>query len=99
MSVNINLRNILESNKFIGPNFLDFLRNIEIVLKFEKILYIFGEAASEVPPRDASTEAFEAYNWYKDAEEMATCLMLASMSPELQRQHEDINAYDILIYL
>ena len=30
---------------------------------------------------------------------MDTCLMLASMTLELQRQHEDMNAHDILMHL
>ena len=40
-----------------------------------------------------------AYNRYKDAEDMATCLMLASMSPDLQKQHEHMNAQEILMHL
>ena len=81
------------------PNFLDWVRNLKIVLKLEKFLYILDEATPEVPLGDSPTEAFKAYNQHKDAEEMATCLMLVSMSPKLQRQYEDMNAHNILLHL
>ena len=83
MSVNMNQSSILESNKLTKPNFLDWLRNLKIVLWSEKLLFILDEAILEVPPMDAPNEVYMAYNWYRDAKEMATCLMLASMSPKL----------------
>ena len=83
MSVNKNLRSILESNKLTKPNFLDWLRNLKIVLWFEKLLFIFDEAILEVLPMDAPNEVYMAYNKHKDVDEMATCLTQASMSPEL----------------
>ena len=48
---------------------------------------------------DAPIEAFETCNQHRDVMKMATCLMLASMSLELQRQHEEMNAHDILVHL
>ena len=83
MSVNLNLRSTLESNKLTGPNFLDWLRNLKIVLKFEKILYVLDEVVPEVPLMKAPIEVLMAYNQHKDDEEMAICLMLASMMLEL----------------
>ena len=79
----MNLRSILESNKLTKPNFLDWLRNLRIVLRSEKILFILVEAIPKVPHVDALNEVYMAYNRYKDVDEMATCLMLASMSPKL----------------
>ena len=90
---------MLESNKLTEPNFLDWLRNLRIVLRSKKILFILDEAIPEVPPMDAPNEVYMAYNRYKDADEMATCLMLAWMSPELQKQHEHLNAQEILVHL
>ena len=48
---------------------------------------------------DAPNEVLVNYNWYRDAEEVAICLMLASMSPDLQKQHEHMNAQEILVHL
>ena len=85
MSINMTLSSILESNKLTRPNFLDWLRNRRIVLQSEKLLFILDEAILEVPPMDAPNEVYMAYNKHMDADEMATCLMLASMSPKLQK--------------
>ena len=48
---------------------------------------------------DSLNEMFMAYNRYRDVDKMATCLKLASMSPELQKQHEHMNAQEILVHL
>ena len=48
---------------------------------------------------DAPNEVLVNYNRYRDVEEVATCLMLASMSPDLQKQHEHMNAQEILVHL
>ena len=48
---------------------------------------------------DALNEVYMAYNRYKDVDEMATYLILAYMSPELQKQHEHMNAQEILVHL
>ena len=79
----MNLKSIIESNKLTEPNFLDWLRNLRIILRSEKILFILDEAILDVPPMDALNEVYMAYNQYRDAEEMATCLMLAFMSLDL----------------
>ena len=97
--MNLNLRSILESNKLSGPNFPDWVRNLRIVLRSEKALFILDEVAPEVPPVDAPNEVLVNYNRYRDAEEVATCLMLASMSLDLQKQHEHMNAQEILVHL
>ena len=99
MCVNINLRSILESNKLTGPNLRDWLRNLKIFLKSEKILYVLDETAPEVPLANAPMKVLQAYNQHKDTKEMAMCLMLALMTLELQRQHKFMNAHDILLNL
>jgi hypothetical protein len=49
MSSNISLRSILDANKFIGPNFLDWHRNVRIVLKQEKKSCIFFKIQFQMP--------------------------------------------------
>ena len=83
MSMNLNLRSILESNKLTGPNFPDWVRNLQIVLRSEMALFVLDEATPEVPVVYALNEVLVYYNRYRDAKEVATCLMLASMSLDL----------------
>ena len=56
MSINMNLKSILESNKLTRLNFLNWLRNLKIVLRSKKLLFILDEAIPEVLPRDALNE-------------------------------------------
>ena len=65
------------------PNFLDWIRNLRIVLRSEKLLFILNEVIPKVPPVDALNEVYMAYNRYRNAEEMAMYLMLASISLDL----------------
>ena len=44
MTQNINLRSILEANKLTGPNYIDWIRNLKIVLRSEKLDYVIYKA-------------------------------------------------------
>ena len=56
MSTNVNLQSIMDANKFIGVNFMDWLRNLRIVLKAERITYILDGPLPKSPAIDASYE-------------------------------------------
>ena len=99
MSTNVNLRSILNANKLTRTNFMDWLRNLRIVLGAEKIAYVLDALLLESPSVDASVEDQITYQKHLDDSMISACIMLASMSPELQKQHEDMTAYDIVAHL
>ncbi|KAJ8755505.1 hypothetical protein K2173_019303 [Erythroxylum novogranatense] len=99
MSTNLSLRSIMDANKLTGPNFSDWLRNLKIVLRQEKKLYILDNELPPEPAQDATNEDWEYYQSHIDDNEQVTCVMLASMSPELQRQYECMNAREMFLYL
>src|SRR5262249_21720945 len=105
---NVSLRSILEANRLTGPNFIDWLRNLRIVLRSEKISYVLDgpippEPAAEAAEDEQNAEALQnernAYNKHIEDNETETCVMLASISPELQKQHEHMDAPTILFHL
>ena len=51
------------------------------------------------PSIDASVEDHIAYHKHLDDRIIAACIMLASMSPGFQKQHEAMTAYDIVAHL
>ena len=57
MASSLSLRSILDANKLIGPNYVDWLRNLKIVLSQEKLSYIFDTPALGPLGEDASQEA------------------------------------------
>ena len=83
MSTTVNLRSILDANKLTNVNFMDWLRNLRIVLKVERKAYVLNSTLSKSPPVDAFDEDQNAYQMHLDNNVIATCIMLASMSPEL----------------
>ena len=47
MTLNNNLKAILEADKLTGPNYINWLRNLKRVLRSEKLGYVMKKA---VPP-------------------------------------------------
>ncbi|XP_017979893.1 PREDICTED: uncharacterized protein LOC108662814 [Theobroma cacao] len=99
MANNLSLRSILDANKLTGRNFPDWFRNLKIVLKQEKKSYVLDTPIPPVPATDASAEDKEAYQRHKDDGDQAACVMLASMTPELQKQHEHMNVQSMSLHL
>ncbi|KAJ9560732.1 hypothetical protein OSB04_005892 [Centaurea solstitialis] len=93
---NLSLRSILEKDKLTGPNFLDWERNLQIVLRHERKWYVLEEPLGEAPPANASTAIRNAYQKRSDDLLDVGCLMLATMSPELQTGLMNTNAYDMI---
>ena len=56
MDSSLSLRSILDANKLTGPNYVDWLRNLKIVLSQEKLFCILDTPALEPLGEDASQE-------------------------------------------
>ncbi|KAG8490824.1 hypothetical protein CXB51_013933 [Gossypium anomalum] len=95
----LSLQSVLEKDKLNGLNFLNWFRNLRIVLKQEQKLYAIEKPLSDEPPTNASRADKDAYKKHLDEMVDVGCLMLATMNPELQKQHEDMVAYDMIEHL
>ena len=51
-----NISIILDNNRLTGPNFIDWLRNLKVVLAFEKILCVLTQSPPEPLPANVSQE-------------------------------------------
>ena len=96
---NMTLWSVLEKDKLNGTNFLDWFKNLKIVLKQEKKLYVLEGSISEEPASNASKNQKDAYSKHISDSVDVTCLMLATMSPELQKQLEEVEAYEMISHL
>ncbi|GER47805.1 gag-pol polyprotein [Striga asiatica] len=91
---------ILKENQLTGPNYIDWKRNLDIVLTAEGYKFAITDACPAVPAADAPEQEKEEYARWKKADEMAKCYILASMSNVLQHQHQSKDtAADILLNL
>jgi hypothetical protein len=92
------LRSLLDKEKLKcdGMNFMDWHRNLIIILRHEKNEYIL----TETPPNKLSDRVEksvrEKYNKFIDDELDVSCLKVATMSSELQKRFETRGAFDIM---
>ena len=61
MSSNVNLRSIMDNNKLTRPNFLDWFKNLKIVLRAKTIAYVLNRPFPQSPHVDASDSDQSAY--------------------------------------
>ena len=95
----LSLRTILDSCKLTNTNFDDWYRNLRIVLKHEKLIYVIDEPSPDAPLDDADPVAIDTYKkWVTDSNEVQ-CIMFSSIGSDLQRQHEDMDPVVILARL
>lgn len=97
-STNI-LRSLIEKEKLTETNFIDWSRNMRIVLTHEKKLYVLDGPIPETPPAGASAALRNAHAKHLNDSVEVSCIMLASMTPELQKQHEGMTAFDMIEHL
>ena len=90
---NFCLKGLLEKDKLNGLNFIDWLRNLRIVLRMAgKIGAIEEPLPAEPQPRATQVVRDEFEKRRSDSNEIA-CLMLATMTPELQKGLENSLTY------
>ena len=99
MSNKISLHSILDEHKLKGENYNDWFRNLKIILRQEKIFYVLEGPIPLEPEEDADQEIFDTWKKHVDDDEQAVCIMLGSMSDELQKAHEDMDARSIILHL
>ena len=68
-----------------------------IVLMAKKITYVL-DTVMPMPEEGASKDEIAHYVKYIYDSTLAQCYMLGSMTPELQRQHEKLDARSILLH-
>ena len=90
------LRTILEKDKLNDTNFTNWYRNLRIVLKQEKKDHVLDNPLPDEPNENATVAATNAYRRAKDESTDISCLMLAHMEPDLQKQFEHVEAYDMI---
>jgi hypothetical protein len=78
-----NLRSFLEKEKLNGANFIDWYRNLRIILRQEKIEYVVIEPYPNDLPTGSTATDRRAHEKHCNDALNVSCLMLATMSPDL----------------
>ena len=74
---------ILNQDKLID-NYVDWKRNLDIVLTAEEHKYVLNKPCPSFPSLDALLEEKQRYDHWKKSNEMVKCYILASISNVLQ---------------
>ena len=91
-----NLWYVLDKEKLNGTNFIDWYRNLRIVLRQEKKEYVLEQPYPNDLPDNATDADRTAYEKHIDDAVNMSCLMLATMSPDLQKQYEHTDGYNMI---
>ncbi|KAF5958045.1 hypothetical protein HYC85_005270 [Camellia sinensis] len=81
------LSKILDDNRLTVSNYVDWKRNLTIVLAAEKLNHVLTTDPPAFPEADATDEQREAVRKWHEADDVAKCYILASMTNVLQKQH------------
>lgn len=90
------LRSILDKEKLDETNFIEWFRFLRAVLRYEKNFYVLENPPPIAPARNAPIEVRAAYDKYQNDSLSVGCLMLATMTPEFLRDHENMTAWDMI---
>ena len=91
---------ILKENKLTVLNYIDWKRNLKLVLTAQEYKCVLTDVCLPPPDSDSSKEKVETYQLWRKADGMASCYILAYMSNILQHQHENMTTtYDMMMNL
>ncbi|GKA38975.1 helitron helicase-like domain-containing protein [Tanacetum coccineum] len=89
-------RSMFEREKLSGNNFNDWFRQLKLVLRVEKKMYVIEQPLPAAPAADSQAQVLSQWNAVYDAYNEVACLILGSMTPELHRQFENSSPYDMI---
>ena len=91
-----NLRSVLEKENLNEANFIDWYCNLRIVLRNEKKEYVPEQPYPDDLPDGANALAHRAYEKHCNDSFEVSCLMLATMSSDLQKHYENADAHTMI---
>ena len=91
---------ILDNNRLTGPNSIDWLRSLKVILASEKILYVIEQSLPTFLPENSSQEEHDVLQKWKDDDTQARCIIWASMisRPEIQRSMTGTREWEYIKY-
>ncbi|GKA33915.1 retrotransposon protein, putative, ty1-copia subclass [Tanacetum coccineum] len=82
-------RSMFEREKLSGNYFNDWFRQLKLILRVEKKMYVIEQPLPAAPAANSQTQVLSQWNAVYDAYNEVACLILGSMTPELHRQFEN----------
>ena len=80
---------------FDGLNFNDWIRNIHMDILYEDKEYVLDKELKEIDESTATPEQIVEYKAHEMDTTKVSCIMIATMTAELQKSHEDFWPYEM----
>ncbi|GJX48370.1 hypothetical protein Tco_0273560 [Tanacetum coccineum] len=93
-NLSFSLLSVLGRGRLTGPNYMDWMRNLRFILRYENKEYVLDEQIPTIND-DSTQEEIEAHQKHYDDANKVSCIMASSMSPELQMTIENTWAYEM----
>ncbi|GJQ95696.1 retrotransposon protein, putative, ty1-copia subclass [Tanacetum coccineum] len=87
---------MFEREKLSGNNFNDWFRQLKLVLRVEKKMFVIEQPLPAAPAANSEAQVLLEWNAVYDAYNEVACLILGSMTAELHRQFENSSPYDMI---
>ncbi|KAL0420310.1 UNVERIFIED_CONTAM: hypothetical protein Slati_3053900 [Sesamum latifolium] len=81
----------MDTNKFNGTNYNDWLRNLRIILDFENQGYILDNPLPTALPGGSSPEERVTFEKWLEDNRKVRSIILASMTNEIQKQYDKLD--------
>ena len=93
----LNFNSFLEKAKLKddGSNFVDWARNLRLILRAGQKQYLLDAALGDAPPATATQDVLNAWHTRKDDYSLVQCAVLYGLKPGLQRRFECHGAYEM----
>ncbi|GKE13645.1 hypothetical protein Tco_1421222 [Tanacetum coccineum] len=88
------LLSVLGRERLTGPKYIDWMRNLRFILRYENKEYVLHEQIPTIND-DSTQEEIEAHQKHYDDANKLSCIMASSMSPELQKTFKNTWAYEM----
>ncbi|GJZ63978.1 RNA-directed DNA polymerase, eukaryota, reverse transcriptase zinc-binding domain protein [Tanacetum coccineum] len=89
-------RSMSERENLSGNNFNDWFRQLKLVLRVEKKMFVIEQPLPAAPAADSEAQVLSQWNAVYDAYNEVACLILGSMTPEIHRQFKNSAPYDMI---
>ena len=96
-TVTLNFNTFLEKAKLKddGSNFVDWARNLKLILQAGKKDYVLNAALGDEPPATADQDVKNAWLARKEDYSIVQCAVLYGLEPGLQRRFERHGAFEM----
>ena len=96
MANTLSLCVLLDSDKFIGPNFNSWYQKLKIVLEHKRIQYVLMDPPPEELAANVSRAARDIYLKWLSICTIVCCIMRAVMNNKFSHKFEDVQSKDMI---